>query len=155
MSDDNSGLDGADSNELDQPDTVPVETVNGAAESQPDDKADGSGSDTFPREYVEELRKESAGFREHVKAAEQRAETLARRLHRELVTATARLENPDDLAFDAGHLDDDSKLSAALDALLSDRPYMAKRVVKGDAGQGARGGAETGVSLLRLLKSAR
>ncbi|QZT59270.1 hypothetical protein [Mycolicibacterium austroafricanum] len=94
-------------------------------------------SDTFSREYVEGLRKESAGYRD-------RANALAKRLHRELVAATNRLENPDDLAFDAEHLDDPEKLAAALEALLAERPYFAKRVVTGDAGQGNRGGATSG-----------
>lgn len=133
----------------------PTDAVESAPESQPDGNNDESTNDTFPRSYVEDLRKESAGYRDRAKTAEDRADVLAKRLHRELVTATARLENPDDLPFDAGHLDDENKLSTALDALLSDRPYMAKRVVKGDAGQGPRGGAETGVSLLGLLKGAR
>lgn len=77
--------------------------------------------------------KKSAGYRD-------RANALAKRLHRQLVAATERLENPDDLPFDAEHIDDADKLSTAIDALLAERPYFAKRKVSGDAGQGTRGG---------------
>lgn len=113
-----------------------------------------SASDVFPRSYVEELRKESAGYRDRAKQAEERADALAKRLHGELVRATDKLENPADLAYDADHLDDSDKLAAAIDALLNDRPYLRKRKVAGDAGQGPRG-AETGVNLLELLRGRR
>ncbi|RWA22567.1 hypothetical protein MELE44368_12390 [Mycolicibacterium elephantis DSM 44368] len=89
---------------------------------------------------MEELRRESAGYRDRAKTAEERADALAKRLHRELVKATGRLENPDDLPFDADHLDDADKLAEAIETLLNDRPYLAKRKVKGDVGQGQRGG---------------
>lgn len=105
-----------------------AETVPGAPETQSD-----GNTDVFPRQYVEELRKESAGYRD-------RANALAKRLHRQLVAATERLENPDDLPFDAEHIDDADKLSTAIDSLLAERPYFAKRKVSGDAGQGPRGG---------------
>jgi hypothetical protein len=114
-----------------------------------------SAGDTFPRSYVEELRKESAGYRDRSKHAEERADALGKRLHRELVKATQRLENHDDLPFDAEHLDDADKLTAALDALLADRPYLKARKVTGDAGQGNRGGTAGGVNLLGLLRGER
>lgn len=152
MSDANSGPDGTDRHENNGTNTDTAETAENAPDAQPDGNNDNSGDDTFPRSYVEELRKESAGYRDRAKQAEDRADALAKRLHTALVTATNRLENPADLAFDAEHLDDAGKLSAAIEALLSDRPYMAKRVVTGDAGQGPRGGADAGVNLLELLK---
>lgn len=137
--------------------TDSAETAENAPETQSGGIANNSAgdADTFPREYVEQLRKESADHRTKTKAAEERADALAKRLHRELVTATGRLENPADLAFDAEHLDDADKLGAAIDALLSDRPYFAKRKVAGDAGQGPRGQADTGVNLLGLLRGER
>jgi len=85
-------------------------------------------------------------------ALRERADALARRLHAALVAATGRLENPADLPFNPDHLDDADKLGAALDALLTERPYFAKRVVKGDAGQGARGGEPEPFSLLNALR---
>lgn len=156
MSDVNTGPDAPQDEQNGETDTVTVETPNGAPDAQPDGNADiPADSDTFPRSYVENIRKESAGYRERAKAAEERADTLAKRLHSELVKASNRLENPDDLPFDAEHLDDADKLTAALDAVLADRPYIAKRVVKGDAGQGNRGSAETGLNLFNLLKGVR
>jgi hypothetical protein len=142
-----------------------VDTRPDAAETAPEStETDETGSpgvtapdesaDTFPRSYVEELRKESADHRTKAKAAEERADQLAKRLHAELVKASNRLENPADLPYDAEHLDDADKLSAALDALLADRPYMAKRVVKGDAGQGNRGGNKAAPSWGDLFNGA-
>lgn len=139
-------LESAETDETTVTDTSPTET--------PEDAASGD-SDTFPREYVETLRKESAGYRDRAKTAEERADKLAKQLHTELVKGSNRLENPADLPFDADHLDDTDKLGKALDALLADRPYFAKRVVKGDAGQGARGGQPEPVSLLGLLQGKR
>ena len=154
MSDVISSPDSADTHGLDTGDTVTAENADNAPDAQPGGNNDNSSGDTFPRSYVEELRKESAGYRDRAKQAEERGDALAKRLHTALVTATNRLENPADLVFDAEHLDDVDKLGAAIDALLSDRPYMAKRVVKGDAGQGPRGDNAASVSLLDMLKGA-
>lgn len=115
----------------------------------------GDGAGTFPREYVESLRKESAGYRERAKLADERSDGLAARLHTALVAATGRLENPADLTFDTDHLDSATALTDAIDALLTDRPYLAKRTVAGDAGQGERGNAEASFSLLDALKGLR
>lgn len=132
-------------------DTEVAETEENAPDAQPDANNAESAGDTFPRSYVEELRRESAGHRDRAKQAEERADALAKRLHSELVRATGRLENPADLQFDADHLEQPEKLTEAIDALLTDRPYFAKRKIAGDIGQGNRGKAET-VSLLGLLK---
>ena len=153
MTDVNSGPGASDADESTSSGVTTAETPESAPGAQPDgNNANIADGDTFPRSYVEELRKENADHRTKAKAAEDRAEQLAKRLHTALVTATGRLENPDDLPFDAEHLDDTGKLTAALDALLADRPYIAKRVVKGDAGQGNRGSADGGVNLLELLR---
>ena len=129
-------------------------TVDGYTDTaaKPDDAPGAQpDGDTFPRSYVEDLRKENADYRTRTKAAEELADQLGRRLHTALVTASNRLENPADLAYDASHLEDPEQLAAALDALLADRPYMAKRVVKGDVGQGNRGGS-VGVSWADLFR---
>ncbi|GAA2803073.1 hypothetical protein [Mycolicibacterium pallens] len=153
MSDVNTGPDAPQVDETADSNTTPAETVENAPDAQPDDNADKTtDGDTFPREVVDKLRKENADWRTRVKAAEDEADKLARRLHTALVTATNRLENSADLPYDAKHLEDAEQLGAALDALLADRPYLAKRVVKGDAGQGNRGDAESGVNLLELLR---
>lgn len=155
MSDAKTGPDAPDGEPDRNADTVTPETPDKAPGAQlegDDNPADDGDGDTFPRKYVEELRKESAEHRTKAKAAEDRANALARKLHTALVSATNRLENPADLPFDAKHLEDSGQLDAALDALLADRPYFAKRVVKGDAGQGARGGPVEPFSLLGRLK---
>ena len=63
---------------------------------------DESEPDTFPRSYVEELRRESQRYRERA----QKGEGHAARLHTELVKATGKLADPTDLPFDEAHLDE-------------------------------------------------
>lgn len=92
-----------------------------------------AGPDTFPRSYVERLRRESAGYRERAN----RADELAVRLHTELVKATGRLADASDLAFDAAHLDDAEALATAIDELVARKPHLASRRPMGDVGQGA------------------
>ncbi|OBK46502.1 hypothetical protein A5656_03570 [Mycobacterium gordonae] len=142
----------AEADEIGAANTDTADAVENAPEAQSGGNADESAGNTFPRTYVEELRKESAKHRDRARQAEERADALARRLHGELVRATDRLENPADLAYDAEHLDDPEKLKAALDALLSDRPYFRRRKVAGDAGQGPRGSGQAPFSLLGAIK---
>ncbi|RYI24606.1 hypothetical protein EVU97_01970 [Dermacoccus sp. 147Ba] len=118
-----------------------------------DERAEGEGSDdpsgdeTFPREYVEKLRKENADAR--VKA--KRADDLAARLHTALVAATGRLADPSDLPFDDAHLEDADALNAAVDALLARKPHLASRRPVGSIGQGATAPADS-VSLAGILR---
>lgn len=105
---------------------------------------------TFPRSYVESLRRESAEHR--TRAADRDA--LAQRLQATLVAQTGRLvDGADDLVpFDESHLTDSDALSAALDALLEARPYLAKpQRPSGDVGQG-RGSAPAPFSLLDAMR---
>ena len=67
---------------------APVEPTEDSA----DDQAE---PETFPREVVEKLRQENGKYRQRA----QQADTLARRLHLELVRATGRLADPSDLVF--------------------------------------------------------
>ena len=78
-------------------------------------------AETFPRSYVEELRQENGKYRQRA----QRADDLARRLHTELVRATGKLADPEDLPFDDSHLDDPDALAAAVDDLLARKPHLA------------------------------
>jgi hypothetical protein len=128
------------------PNTEPV------AEEQPGAEPDNTTgyedddfgqADSFPRDYVERLRKENAGYRQKGKDAEERSEALAKRLHTALVAVTGRLQAAEDLPFDAAHLDDPDKLSEAIDAILTERPHLKARKVTGDVGQGERDTAET------------
>jgi hypothetical protein len=103
--------------------------------------------ETFPREYVVKLRDESAKHRQ--RAADR--DDLAQRLHAALVTATGRLADPTDLAFDDAHLADADALSAAIDDLLARKPHLASRRVVGDIGQGATQG-DSSVDLAGMLR---
>ena len=105
------------------------ENVSGGLES-------GSG-EGFSREYVEELRRESAKHRQNAKKADE----LARRLVASYVTATGRLHDARDLAFSDDLLDSDgypdvAKVSEAVEALIVTRPHLAKIRPVGDVGQG-------------------
>ncbi|WP_448810465.1 hypothetical protein [Agromyces bauzanensis] len=104
--------------------------------------------ETFPREYVQKLRDESARYRQRASDRD----TLAGRLHTALVAATGRLADPTDLPFDDAHLDDPDALTAALDALLDRKPHLATRKPSGNIGQGASVVADT-VSLSGLLRA--
>lgn len=108
--------------------------------------------DTFPRQYVEELRKESAEHRTSAREAREALVPIQERLHGALVGATGRLADPSDLPFDAAHLDDEEAMTAAIDALLDSKPHLAARRVVGDVGQGL-GGPNTGVDLGGMLRS--
>jgi len=134
--------------------TEPVETPEATEPEQPEANVANEHSDpesepeTFPRDYVEKLRRESAGYRDKAK----RADDLATRLHTALVTATGRLADPTDLPFDETHLDDPQALTDAVDALLASKPHLANRRPSGDVGQGAAGDGNM-VSLAGLLRS--
>lgn len=89
-------------------------------------------AETFPRVYVDKLRKEAAGYRERAK----RADDLAQRLHAALVEGTGRLADARDLPFDESHLEDPQALQTAIEALLAERPHLASRRPMGNIGQG-------------------
>lgn len=105
-------------------------------------------SDTFPREYVEKLRKEAAGHRDRAK----RADDLAQRLHTAIVSATGRLADATDLPYEESHLDDPAALTQAIDGLLADKPHLASRKPMGNIGQGATSTSDT-VDLAGLLRA--
>lgn len=127
-------LDTAAAGDANPADTSPTELDNDA--------------DTFPREVVEKLRQENGKYRQKA----QRADTLAQRLHTELVCATGKLADPADLPFDESHLDDPDALVAAIDELLERKPHLASRRPVGDIGQGQRGTAPEPFSLLGFIK---
>lgn len=120
--------------------TTPGEEIVEAAEPNENDE-------TFPREYVEKLRAENAETR--IKA--KKADEYARRLHTALTAATGRLQDAEDLPFDASHLDDPEALEAAITELLERKPHLATRRVTGDIGQGVTE-TSSGVDLAGLLR---
>jgi len=103
------------------------------ATTEPESDETTEEPETFPRDYVEKLRKESAGYRERAKDRDD----LAQRLHAALTAADGRLASPDELAFDEAHLTGRDALTAAIDDLLARKPYLAARRVVGEVGQGA------------------
>jgi hypothetical protein len=135
-------------------DTTPVEGTEAepaedveAADTPTEDQVDAD-PETFPREVVENLRKENGKYRQRA----QQTDTYARRLHLELVKATGRLADPSDLEFAEDHLEDPDALTAAVDDLLTRKPHLASRKPVGDIGQGNRGSSAEPFSLLGLLK---
>ena len=123
--------------------TTEVETTQEAPEDAQDD------AETFPRDYVEKLRKEAAEAR--VKA--KKADELARELFTAKVTATGRLADPSDLPFSDELVADADALSAAIDALLEAKPHLASRTPRGDVGQGPTGGNSDDVDLAAMLRA--
>lgn len=128
------------------PATPPVEPSQGPDDTQapaepPED------AETFPRVYVERLRRESAEHR--TRAADR--DDLAHRLHGALVAGTGRLADPTDLPFDDAHLTDEASLSVAIDDLLGRKPHLAARRVVGDVGQGVTHDGQA-VDLAGLLR---
>jgi hypothetical protein len=111
------------------------------------DEDQDDNAETFPRSYVEELRRENARYRQRARSAD----TYAKRLHAELVRATGKLADPTDLEFTEEHLDDPAALSAAVDDLLARKPHLASRRPIGEIGQGASPSATT-VDLAALLR---
>ena len=130
-----------------EPAQEPQEGTEGT--EMPPEPQDGSPEpETFPREYVERLRREAAGHRERA----QRADTYGQRLHVQLVAATGRLADPTDLPYDESHLDDADALTAAVDELLARKPHLASRRPTGDVGQGVSAIADS-VDLAGLLRA--
>ena len=115
---------------------------------------DGQGEQeleqTFPRAYVEKLRKSEAGYREKAKDRDQ----LAERLHRALVAADGRLADPSDLPFDGEHLDNPEALAAAIADLVERKPGLRAQKFTGNAGAGKRGTSSTPpADLLTIMRN--
>ena len=130
---------------LDEPVAEGTEEPEGTEGTEETIDEDG---DTFPREYVERLRRENARYRERAGQADE----LAERLHAALTAATGRLADPSDLAFDPAHIEDEDALTAAIDDLLARKPHLASRRPRGEIGQGITGPTAT-TDLAGLLRS--
>ncbi|SPM31575.1 hypothetical protein [Mycobacterium terramassiliense] len=135
-------------------DATTAETTPDAPESDtaPNDEP-AEGADTFDRAYVEKLRKESAGYRDRAKTAEDRADSLSKRLFYARVAATGRLSDPSDLEYDEAAVTDDNALNAAIDTLLELKPHYKSRVPRGEVGQGLKDSAPAQVDLLGRIRS--
>jgi hypothetical protein len=126
---------------------VPEENLTDAPETAPEGEEGQPEPDTFPRAYVEDLRRENAGYRDRAK----RAEELAREVFTLRVSALGKLADATDLDFDEALLDDAAALKAAVDELVARKPHLADRRPIGDVDQGARLSPEP-VNLASLVR---
>jgi hypothetical protein len=99
----------------------------------PDLKGPPEEPESFPRDYVEQLRDENAKYRQRARTADR----LGQRLHTELVRGPGRLADSTDLPYSEEHLAEPGALAAALDDLLARKPHLASRKPVGEIGQGA------------------
>lgn len=129
--------------------TTEVEAEQTTPSTEETTEVEQAEPDSFPRAYVEELRKEAAEAR--VKA--KRTDELAAALWTARVAATGRLADPTDVVMpeDADPLDEDA-LTAAVDDLLARKPHLASRRPRGDVGQGMAGSSTT-TDLAGMLRS--
>lgn len=118
-------------------------------------------SDSFPRSYVEKLRKESQGLRDRLREAEDATQTMTdeleqvrRQLHKALVERDGRLVDADALEYSQDHLSDPDALSAAVGELLAAKPYLSAKRFQGTVHQGAEPVAAP-VSMTALLRGER
>ena len=102
---------------------------------------------------VRKLRKEARDSRTRAKAAEARAEELARALFQARTAAFGKLADGTDLEFNPDLLDDPDAHAAAIDELLTAKPHLASRTPRGNVGQGAKDTGGQPDSLLSHLKS--
>jgi hypothetical protein len=124
----------------------------GVSTSETAEETPDAQSETFDRPYVENLRKESAGYRDRAKTAEARVDELTRALLTAQVAATGRLADPTDLKAATDVLDNPEALNAAIDALLEAKPHLKARKASGDIGQGSRGASAQPANLLSIIK---
>lgn len=119
-----------------------------AGDAESDSEGEGE-QETFPRAYVDKLRKEAAGHRERAK----RADEFAAALWEARVAASGRLADPTDLPMpeDADPLDTEA-VEAAVEDLLARKPHLATRRPSGNIGQGV-GSAPQNVSLAGMLRA--
>lgn len=126
-----------------------VEKVDKPAEVSPESGENSEDEpDTFPRAYVEKLRKENADARAKVKDRDD----LAARLHTALAAADGRLADPTDLPYSEDKLDPDAMGKAIAD-LIARKPHLKAKFIKGDVGQGPRGNTSPQVDLLGTLRN--
>ncbi|MFN6542805.1 hypothetical protein [Mycolicibacterium nivoides] len=144
---DTTDAEGQPDEDVNEPDDQDVTPDDERQDDEPDEDAE-----TFPRSYVEKLRKESQGYRERAKTAEANLDAALRELFTARVTGTGRLADPDDLPYDAELLADGDKLTGAIDELIKRKPHLAARKVSGSVGQGVTSTREEPFSLLSRLQ---
>jgi hypothetical protein len=124
-----------------------------SSETETDEHVEGADDgQTFPAEYVQKLRKESAGYRDRAKTAEAALDAAQRQLFTARVAATGKLADADDLPYDVELLADEDALTAAIDERIKSKPHLAARKVSGSVGQGITGKTEEPFSLMGRLQ---
>lgn len=119
-----------------------------AGDAEGDSEGEGE-QETFPRAYVDKLRKEAAGHRERAK----RADEFAAALWEARVAASGRLADATDLPMPEGADPLDAEaVEAAVEDLLARKPHLATRRPSGNIGQGV-GSAPQNVSLAGMLRA--
>lgn len=118
-----------------------------------DQDQDQDQGETFDREYVSNLRRESSGYRRRATESEQRADQLARDLFTERVRALGILADPTDLPFDPELVADLDGLESAVRDLVTRKPHLrTRRVPAVGIGQG-QGSDDNAVSLAAMLRA--
>jgi hypothetical protein len=147
------------------PETPDPTEDTGRTENGPENQAEGDSAkrtevqnaddDTFTREYVQQLRDESARYRQRAGRADDLAERLMAATIREATQGI--LADPTDLVVtdrlygDDGY-PDPAAITEAAKSLVERKPHLAPRVPAGDVGQGARPAGEP-VDLAGLLRA--
>ncbi|WP_299051584.1 hypothetical protein [uncultured Nocardioides sp.] len=132
----------------------------GGPEGQDEPTEPGEGEqepqgDTFPRSYVEKIRKESQNYRDRAKRGETALSRLTVSTVREATSGI--LVDPTDLTYDEESMSDEDgfpdpeKIKEAAEALIERKPHLAPRRPRGDIGQGNQGGGDD-FSLASLLR---
>lgn len=110
--------------------------------------------DSFPRSYVEKLRREAQSLRERAMSAEAAQESvkeLQRQLVLERVKADGRLVEASELPFDETYATDPEALTAAVTELLERKPYLSSQRFSSTLHQGATA-TDAGFSFVDALR---
>lgn len=113
-----------------------TETADTAESENENQNAPEAVTNPAEQDELAKVRREARILRDRTKAAEARADELGRALFTALVAATGRVENPTEIAYEAGLLADPDAIHAAIDAEIERRPYIRSRKIAGDVGQG-------------------
>lgn len=118
----------------------------------PEEQTDTTTPDTFPRAYVEELRREAAEHRTRAAVADTFRDALRAAVLEKASTGVLAepIEWDDEFDGEDG-LPDAEKIKAAAEALALEKPWLSRP--HGDAGQGFRGEDCGTVDLAGLLRA--
>jgi hypothetical protein len=140
-----------------------VETDSQSPPAEPGEQDHTQEPDSFPAEYVRQLRDENAARRVEAKEATEAAES-ARRAALELAVERhgAFMKEPADLLLYVSRnelvgedgLPDEAKIKEAVLKLLDERPHLDARKPEGDIDQGRRGEPTPAFDFSRMLRDA-